>query len=1164
MSATGKEYELAIRISGIVDKSFNTALVGATTGLKGFKTTISAMDKDFTKLDKGFDSIVGAGKKCFSALATAAGVATVAIGAVTAASIAVGTEFESAFAGVKKTVDATDAEYAKLREDILDMSEVIPSSASEIAGVMEIAGQLGIATDSLTDFTETMINLGVSTNLAAEDAATALARFANVTNMANYGEDGISNYERLGSTIVDLGNNFATTEEEIVNMATNLAATGDMVGLSQAEIMGLSTAMSAVGIKAEKGGTAMSKLLKKMQLAVETNGETLSDYASVADMSVSEFSDLFQNDAMSATAAFIEGLNDTERNGKSAVAVLNDMGLSEVRLSDVILRLANAQGELTQEQIDSAIAADVFEENTLDATYSSSLLSDALKTANEAWEENTALAIEAGKRYETTESQLEILRNNIQQLGITAYDDLREPFVDTLSVINDKVQNLNDYLGSSNGVSKWVQNISTTLPTMQRKVKAAWKDISPFFNGLLSVGKWFLKNPQVIEGALVGIGSALVSYKIASETTHFVNAISAFLDMNPTTKGIMAIVAIIGLISGAVAAANAEMNKLVDDNLADHFGNIALSMQDIQEVAQYILDSDSLSGVKEALDEFGGLEELSSEMSDAVSEINKMNWKVSIGMELTEDEQESYKTAIDNYIESAQDYVLQNQYAVSLNLSTVTGLDSDISEKINQFYADSYNEMSSLGEELASTVNEAFSDKILDPDEIASISEIQAKMAELQENLASSEYEAQLSLISMKYSGSELTSDSFLNLQEELNTQLETMITAYDESYTKNLASNLSAYNGGALTEEEYNKALEELQTDYYNKVSEATAKAAEFQINTIMEQYSSDIGDFASSLFGGDLSWLQDQAGYTQEQLDMMDYDPLETYWSDLWQNAINDDDFEVTRKAIEKLMEAMEPTIEQMESLKEQYEQLGMDVPDSIVNGLEQADLLNGIASGDQDAIFELIGQQFSGTEYEDVINQLIEAGRYVPDSIAEGINSSYDESIRPVVEGMYAWSQETIDEYYSQGFTASADVDITLNPKLNGLSGLAGITQYTTPSLITPNQRADGGLATSPELTWFAENGPEMAIPIDGSRNAISLWEQTGRLLGMDSVLDSMELDGGDSSTSIEYKPTLQFYGEAPTKEDLTDALKVSQDEFESLMEKYLKTHGRVSLA
>ena len=196
MSTKGKEYKLAIRIAGIIDKSFTTSLATANTALK---RNITALDKNFTTLDKGFDKIMGAGQKCFDAIASAAGVATLAIGAATAASIAVGTEFESAFAGVKKTVDATAEEYEELRQDILEMTRTIPSSAAEIATVMEIAGQLGIAKDALTDFTETMINLGVSTTVSAEEASESLAKFANIMTMENYGADGISNFERLGS-----------------------------------------------------------------------------------------------------------------------------------------------------------------------------------------------------------------------------------------------------------------------------------------------------------------------------------------------------------------------------------------------------------------------------------------------------------------------------------------------------------------------------------------------------------------------------------------------------------------------------------------------------------------------------------------------------------------------------------------------------------------------------------------------------------------------------------------------------------------------------------------------------------------------------------------------------------------------------------------------------
>ena len=172
-------------------------------------------------------------------------------------------DWETAFTGVKKTVKATDEEFAQLEQNIKDMATRTASSKEEIAGVMEIAGQLGVeGVDGLTTFTETMINLKDTTNLSAEDAATNLARFMNITG------DSYENADKLGSSIVDLGNNFATTEAEIVNMATRLAADGTVAGLTSTQILGLAASMSSVGLEAEAGGTAMAQTLQGITKAV--------------------------------------------------------------------------------------------------------------------------------------------------------------------------------------------------------------------------------------------------------------------------------------------------------------------------------------------------------------------------------------------------------------------------------------------------------------------------------------------------------------------------------------------------------------------------------------------------------------------------------------------------------------------------------------------------------------------------------------------------------------------------------------------------------------------------------------------------------------------------------------------------------------------------------
>lgn len=342
------------------------------------------------------------------------------IAAVATVSLKSSIDFESAWTGVTKTVDGTDEQLRTLREGILDLSTKLPSTAKEIAGVAENAGQLGIATDDILDFTKVMIDLGNSTNLSADEASSALAKFANITKMST------DDYDRLGSTIVALGNNFATTEADIVNMATNLASTGELTGLTQAQILALAAAMSSVGIEAEAGGSAMSKLLKKIQVAVEIGGQDLTNFSKIAGMTSSEFKKAFQDDAVGALSSFISGLNDTERNGKSAIAILNDMGLTEVRLSNTVLSLANA----------------------------SDMMSNAVRMAGMAWSENTALSEEATKRYETTESKLKKMKNEIIASSIALGDELKPSLLEVMENIKPLISNVSNAVKSFNNLSE--------------------------------------------------------------------------------------------------------------------------------------------------------------------------------------------------------------------------------------------------------------------------------------------------------------------------------------------------------------------------------------------------------------------------------------------------------------------------------------------------------------------------------------------------------------------------------------------------------------------------------------------------------------------------------------------------------------------------------------
>lgn len=484
-------------------------------------------------------------------------------------------DFETAFTGVEKTVDGTTEQLDNLKQGIKNMAKEIPSSTTEISAVAEAAGQLGIKTDDILSFTRVMIDMGNSTNLSADEAATALAKFANVTNMSS------SDYDKLGSVIVDLGNNFATTEKDIVEMGTRLAATGELTGLSQAQIMALATAMSSVGIEAEAGGSAMSKLLKQIQVAVETGSDDLKSFAKVANMSSKDFKKAFQEDAVSALSAFLSGLNDTERNGKSAIAILQDMGITETRLSNTVLSLSNSSG----------------------------VLNNAINTSNKAWSENTALTNEANKRYATTESKLKTTINKLKDFGTT--------------IGNKLLPSINRIIDSSD---KWLKKLEkmddATLDNIIR-IGLIVAAAGPLVTVLGKIGTVSGNTIKYLGKFAQKIGELDVKSKTATTTfSKFSNGLGSF-------AGKASLVAVgTGAIIGILTSLDEKINETVQKSLSasdDFINNISMQNQARQNNIDAINET-----LNANLSEINNVKSLKKELSGLVDE----NGKVKDGYEL--------------------------------------------------------------------------------------------------------------------------------------------------------------------------------------------------------------------------------------------------------------------------------------------------------------------------------------------------------------------------------------------------------------------------------------------------------------------------------------------------------------------------------------------------
>ena len=321
--------------------------------------------------------------------------------------------FDTALANVRKTSDLTEQQLQKLGDSALDLSTKQPVTAETILNIEALGAQLGVADDELESFAKTVSGLDIATNMDFETAGTEMAQFANITQMS---QDKFQNY---GSTIVDLGNHLATTEKDISAMALRLAGVSSAANFSQAEILGMSGAMSSLGIKAEAGGSAMTRIIQDISKNVANGTDKVQEYARVSGISAEEFANKWKTKPMEAIELLVEGLKKSSDSGEDMNVTLEKLGINNVRNSDTMRRLAGA-GDLLRESVERA---------------------------NTAWDENSAMQNEVYQRNESLASRLQVLKNKVDEIAITVGRPLVDAVIDALNACQpliDGVANLAD------------------------------------------------------------------------------------------------------------------------------------------------------------------------------------------------------------------------------------------------------------------------------------------------------------------------------------------------------------------------------------------------------------------------------------------------------------------------------------------------------------------------------------------------------------------------------------------------------------------------------------------------------------------------------------------------------------------------------------------------
>jgi TP901 family phage tail tape measure protein len=384
-----------------------TASAGVVHAFKGIEGAVSAVISlpgtlRSMVLDPITSSLTSIGTKMTVGL-------TVPIVGFAAATLKASIDFEESFAGVLKTVDGLKDPMGRLTQDGKDMeqgfrnlAQRVPIAATELMNIGEIAGQLGVKKEGILKFTETIAQIAVTTDLTADAAATGLAQLGNIMQIST------NDFDRLGSTLDRLGSESNATESGILEMSVRLAAAGKIAGLSAADVLGFSSALSSVGVEAEAGGTAFSKVFQDMFEAVQTGGGNLADFARVSGMTIGQFSKAFKTDAAGAVTSFVEGLHRIQKEGGNVFDVLRDVEFQDARLKRAILSAAEAGDQLR----------------------------DSIHKGNEEWVANTYLQTEANTRFQTTGSTLKILWNRMVDISKVIGDSLKPALQFVLQIID--------------------------------------------------------------------------------------------------------------------------------------------------------------------------------------------------------------------------------------------------------------------------------------------------------------------------------------------------------------------------------------------------------------------------------------------------------------------------------------------------------------------------------------------------------------------------------------------------------------------------------------------------------------------------------------------------------------------------------------------------------
>ena len=1074
------------------------------------------------KVDNSLNAVSQKVDKAFSKMMKVAKSATLVGGAAATAAVTgavkVGSSFESQMSTVGAISGAAEKQIMQLEEKAKEMGATTQFTATESGQAMEYMAMAGSKTKAMLN------GIGGIMDLAAASGEDLAGTSDIVTDALSAFKMEAKESAHFSDVLAAASSNSNTNVGILGESFKEVAPVAGSMKYSIEDVSLTLGLMANQSVKGSKAGTSLKTAIANMAAPTQKMQKAMKKY------NIS--------------------LKDSDGKTKSLRSVIDDVRDSIGGLSSKTERAAAISTIFGKEAM-PAMSAIV---NASEKDYKK--LAGSIDNASGAAKRMAKI------RLDNLQGDVTIFQSALEGKGIELYDELKEP-------MRDIVQSATD----------WLEEIDVA------RVVDDFKDfgsaVLDFADPLLEVGEWMIENPDAIAGPLAGIGGTIAGYKLLDTIPKLGQGLEGLISGVTASPYIAGGALVVGTLTGIGTAIINTERAAANASLEDHFGDIALSMDQIQSAADNIIGSKKLEEMEKLMSSIKISEGFEREMKKAAESIEKIEWKVSAGLKLDDEDMEELNKSTQDYIQAAQNQIDQQGYTVNVATKVLFGNSTkgkELIEEDNSIFAALEMEAQGLAARINSTLEEAM-EKGLTPDLKKALDGYLEEMGELTRTMADAETEASWDVLAADFSGKDLDADTYQKMQDAINKNIETVEKTEKEARDTLINNARKKFAAGYISEEERQTQVDDANKQYEENIKKAKAKGVEFQYNTLMDTYGEEIasgeykygdikaiGEITKGMSSQD---LQGGEGEILKILDMAFNGGGDAY---LRNDVTGTSNKEVFQSMASKYAKNY---IDEKSGLSEEAEKIGdksaYNLRDDFILSRESTPKISADTEAPQYGVDVAIKEEEKGTSAQNTAYATTEKTKgglqEAPVNMLGGFVAAVPTAVAKMEEAAKKGgvaSGEAFTKALSDEILKINPITIPVEMPVELISPVAPSTAKegkkknggTSPIIIRPDDgHAEGIISTKAHIAAVSEgNKPEAIIPINSSARSRRLYEATGKLMGYNK----------NQAQGVTFAPTINITltGKA-TSEDKNEIRNLVQKELEKQYKKMIRDNKRFNM-